>query len=166
MADLAGRDIDDSNIHLPRRMKPDSKGARMPGLVLRSYRQAAGLSQRELARRVGVPWPLISLIENDRRRPSASLLHNIADILHIKAERLFLLSRSPSKLPTRKYLGSCTKTNKAIWRAFTHDNDLLARYQVQPNELRVLSKVRIMGELRHPRDFIVILTVIRETLKC
>ena len=149
-----------------RHMKSDSKGARTPGLVLRSYRRALGLSQRELARRVGVPRPLISLIENGRRRASASLLHNIADILHIKAERLFLLSRPESKLPTGKYLGSCTRTNKAIWRAFTHDNDLLVRYHVQPNELRVLSKVRIIGELRHPRVFIVILTVIRETLTC
>jgi len=147
-------------------MKFDSNGARTPGLVLRNYRQALGLSQSELARRVGVPRPLISLIENGRRRPSASLLHNLADILHIKAERLFLLSRPASKFLARKCLGSCTRTNKQIWRAFTRDNDLLERYHVQPHELRVLSKVRVMGELQHPRDFIVILTVIREALKC
>jgi len=147
-------------------MKSNSKGARTLGLVLRSYRQALGLSQSELARRVGVLRPSISLIETGRRRPSANLLHNLADILHVKAERLFLLSRPQSKLLTRKYLGSCTRTNKAIWRAFTRDNDLLARYHVQPHELRVLSKVRVIGELQHPRDFIVILTVIREALKC
>jgi transcriptional regulator with XRE-family HTH domain len=152
-------------VHTPRRKESDSKSARKLGLVLRGYREALGLSQTELARRVGVPRPSISLIEHGCRRPSASLLHDLADILHIKAEQLFLLSRPESKLLARTCLGSRASANHEIWRAFTHDKDLLARYKVQPNELRVLSKIRIIGELQHPRDFVGILTVIRQTLK-
>lgn len=107
----------------------------------------------------------ISLIENGRRLPSATLLHNIADILDIKTESLFLLSRPEAKLLAGTGLGSHTSANNETWLAFTHDKDLLARYKVQPNELRILSKVRIIGKVQHPRDFIYILSVIRQALK-
>lgn len=42
--------------------------------LLRSARAAAGLSQRDLARRTGVAQPLISAVENGRRQPGADLL--------------------------------------------------------------------------------------------
>ena len=42
--------------------------------LLRSARRAARLSQRDLARRTGVPQPLISAVENGRRQPGADLL--------------------------------------------------------------------------------------------
>lgn len=42
--------------------------------LLRSARTAAGLSQRELARRSGVVQPLISAVEQRRRQPGADLL--------------------------------------------------------------------------------------------
>jgi putative transcriptional regulator len=135
------------------------------GLLVRGYRQALGLSQAELARRLGVERVSISLIENGRKRPSTTLLHNIADLLDIKTESLFLLSRPEAKLHAGARLGSRTSVNKETWLAFTHDKDLLAHYNVRPNELRMLSEVRIFGGVQHPRDFIFILSVIRQTLK-
>ncbi len=42
--------------------------------LLLSARTAAGLSQRELARRADVPQPLISAYERGRRQPGADLL--------------------------------------------------------------------------------------------
>jgi len=136
-----------------------------PGLLVRGYRQALGLSQAELARRLGVERVSICLIENGRKRPSTTLLHHIADLLDVKTESLFLLSRPEAKLHAGARLGSRTSVNNETWLAFTHNKDLLARYNVQPNELRILSQVRIFGEVQHPRDFIFILRAIRQTLK-
>src|SRR5579863_1393461 len=48
------------------------------GQRLRELRLAAGLSQRELAARVGVSFPHISKIEADRERASTDLLERIA----------------------------------------------------------------------------------------
>lgn len=42
--------------------------------LLRQARRAAGLSQRDLARRSGVPQPLISAYEAGRRQPGAEML--------------------------------------------------------------------------------------------
>jgi hypothetical protein len=78
---------------------------------------------------------------------------------------LFLLSRAEAKLLAGTGLGLRTSLNNETWLAFTHDKDLLARYKVQPNELRILSQVRIFGDVQHPRDLIFILSMIRQALK-
>jgi transcriptional regulator with XRE-family HTH domain len=144
--------------------KSGAKGARTLGLLVRGYRQALGMNQTELALKVGIRRGSISLIENDRRPPSATLLHNIADILNIKPDRLFLLARPEAKLAMRTCFGSRT-ANDAAWLTFTRDSALLARHNVQSAELRVLSNIRIIGEVHHPRDFIYILTAIRQALQ-
>lgn len=42
------------------------------GQVLRHFRQKAGITQRELARRIGVDFSYISKLENDRLPPPAA----------------------------------------------------------------------------------------------
>src|SRR5436305_6040878 len=113
------------------RKKSGTKGARTLGLLLRGYRQALGMSQRELALKVGVQRVSISFIENDRRRPSATLLHSIADILDIKQDRLFLLARPEAKLAIRSCFGSRIIANDAAWLSFRRDRALLARHNVE-----------------------------------
>ena len=152
-------------VRTSRHKKSEGKGESTLGLLVRGYREALGMSQTELALKVGIRRGSISLIENDRRRPSATLLRNIADILNIKPDRLFLLARPEAKLAIRRCFGSRTTANDAAWLTFTRDKALLARHNVQSAELRVLSKIRIIGEVYHPRDFIGILTAIRQTLQ-
>lgn len=60
------------------------------GTRLRAERQRAGISQRELARRLGVSASLISQIENDQTRPSVGTLYAIVTELGISLDRLFL----------------------------------------------------------------------------
>jgi putative transcriptional regulator len=152
-------------LHTPRHKKSGAKAARPFGLLLRGYRQALGMSQTELALKVGVRRGSISLIENDRRRPSATLLHSIAAILDIKHDRLFLLAHPEAKFAVRRCFGSRTAANCTAWLTFTRDRALLARHNVQSAELNVLSKIRIIGEVHDPRDFIQILTAIRQALQ-
>jgi putative transcriptional regulator len=147
------------------RKKSGTNGARTLGLLVRGYRQALGMSQRELALKVGVQRASISFIENDRRRPSATLLHSIADVLDIEQDRLFLLARPEAKLAIRSCFGSPTIAKDAAWLSFTRDKALLARHDVKSAELCILSKIRIIGEVRHPRDLIYILTAIRRVLQ-
>lgn len=56
---------------------------------LRALRAARGLSQRELARRVGVPNSTISLIESGRANPSVGALKRILDGLPIGLAEFF-----------------------------------------------------------------------------
>lgn len=59
----------------------------MPG-VLRRYRDAAGLSQQELADSVGIGKSYISSLELGYRAPNINLLVKIADALHISPGQL------------------------------------------------------------------------------
>ncbi len=53
------------------------------GETLRRRRKDAGLSQRDLALRAGVPQPNIAAYESDRRTPAAGTLERLFDVLDI-----------------------------------------------------------------------------------
>ncbi|EKU49023.1 helix-turn-helix transcriptional regulator [Staphylococcus massiliensis] len=57
---------------------------------VKKYRGARGLSQLELAKRIGVTRQTINLIENDKYNPSLNLCINIAKTLNVTLDDLFL----------------------------------------------------------------------------
>lgn len=65
------------------------------GARLREIRQAAGLSQRELAARSGVTHSLISLIEQNRNSPSVASLRKILDGIPMTMVNFFDESHLP-----------------------------------------------------------------------
>jgi transcriptional regulator with XRE-family HTH domain len=59
------------------------------GAMLREKRRAAGVSQRELAKKIGIDFSYISKLENDRLAPpAAETIVAICEILEIPAEEL------------------------------------------------------------------------------
>lgn len=60
------------------------------GSYIRSQRELAQVSLRQLARSAGVSNPYLSQIERGLRRPSAEILQQIARGLRISAEALYL----------------------------------------------------------------------------
>jgi putative transcriptional regulator len=56
---------------------------------LRTIRKKNGLTQAELARRVGVSRSYINKIENGEAKPSLSLLERIASILDVSIKDFF-----------------------------------------------------------------------------
>lgn len=59
------------------------------GARLRQVRQAAGLSQRELARRAGVTNGTVSLIEQNRNSPSVSSLRRVLQGIPMQLSEFF-----------------------------------------------------------------------------
>jgi transcriptional regulator with XRE-family HTH domain len=51
--------------------------------AIRSLRQRSGLSQRQLAMRMGVPRTYVSKIENEKATPTLSSLSRLADALEV-----------------------------------------------------------------------------------
>ncbi len=56
---------------------------------LKAYREAAGLTQEQLARRVGVRRETVVHLENGRYNPSLKLAMDIARVLSATVEDLF-----------------------------------------------------------------------------
>ena len=61
---------------------------------LKSARISNNLSRSELAQKLNISTSVISAYENGQRKPSYEVLFNMADILHISADKL--MGRSPS----------------------------------------------------------------------
>jgi transcriptional regulator with XRE-family HTH domain len=60
------------------------------GSFIRSQREAAQVSVRQLAEKAGVSNPYLSQIERGLRKPSADVLSQIAKALRVSAEVLYI----------------------------------------------------------------------------
>ena len=60
------------------------------GSFIRSQREAAQVSVRQLAEKAGVSNPYLSQIERGLRKPSAEVLNQIAKALRVSAEVLYV----------------------------------------------------------------------------
>jgi transcriptional regulator with XRE-family HTH domain len=63
------------------------------GARIKRHRLAAGLTQRQLADKVGVGVPHISKVEADREKPSDDLIVRLAKVFSVDADELFLTAR-------------------------------------------------------------------------
>ncbi len=136
------------------------------GQVLKNQRAVLGLTQRELARKLDVKPSHVAYLENDRRRPSLALLSRIADVLGLEKEPLFLLAHpeASSLLKSRREPAERAAPDQ-VWRDFTGNKALLARHNVKPRELKVLSQVNLLGKITAPRHFLFILNAIRQAVE-
>jgi putative transcriptional regulator len=133
------------------------------GEVLKHQRTMLRLTQRELARRLGVAPSHIAYLEKNRRRPSLALLSRLADILGLPKEPLFVLAHPEAG----SLLGSCRSAAARqqepdqVWREFAGNQALLARHDVTTDELKLLAQVNLLGRITAPRQFLFILNAIR-----
>ncbi len=136
------------------------------GQVLKNQRAMLGLTQRELARKLDVKPSHVAYLENDRRRPSLALLSRIADVLGLEKEQLFLLAHpeASSLLGSRREPAERVAPDH-VWREFSSNKALLARHNVKPRELKVLSQVNLLGKITAPRHFLFILNAIRQAVE-
>src|ERR1700740_3362915 len=67
-----------------------SSAAQDIGSFIRSQREAAQVSVRQLAEKAGVSNPYLSQIERGLRKPSADVLQQIAKALRVSAEVLYV----------------------------------------------------------------------------
>jgi len=93
-------------------------------------------------------------------------LSRIADVLSLPKESLFLLAHpeASSLLGTPRNVSPRQARDQA-WQDFAGNEVLLARHQVKPRELKVLSQVNLLGKITAPRQFVFILNAIREAVE-
>ena len=135
------------------------------GQVLKQRREALALTQRELARKLNVKPSHVAYLEKDRRRPSLGLVSRLADVMGLEKEPLFLLAHpEASSLLTSRREPAPPHDRDQVWRDFAGNKALLARHNVKPRELRVLSQVNMLGKITASRNFLFILNAIRQAV--
>lgn len=136
------------------------------GEVLRHKREILRLTQRELARQLGVKSSHVTYLESDRRRPSLALLSRIADVLGLEKEPLFLLAHPEaiSFVGARPEVSQRDRARK-VWDDFVSNQAVIEHHRINPAELKVLAQISLLGRVTAPRNFLFILNAIRQAVE-
>jgi transcriptional regulator with XRE-family HTH domain len=134
------------------------------GQVVRNQREEMGLSQQELALKLGIKAGHIAQLESDRgARPSFQLLSRAANVLGLDKDWLFQLTETGVKsLSGASKVVPHPKDSGQVWGAIALNRALVDRHNVKPQELKALSQVSLMGKVTGTEALLFILDAICE----
>jgi transcriptional regulator with XRE-family HTH domain len=135
------------------------------GEFVKARRQGLGLTQRSLAQKLGVEASHVAFIESGRRKPSLKLVGSIADTLGLDRQEVLLLAHPEVNELLSRTESRVRPTPPRSWRRFTQNTALLAHYQVTKRELQVLEHLSLLGTAISTKEFLAILTLIRDIPK-
>ena len=131
------------------------------GQVIRERRRQLDLTQEEVARRIKISVPYIGHLESEKRHPSEQVVIKLARVLGLDQRELFFLANPGTKALVFQHPES---NPHSAWDSFAKDENLHKLHNITDQELRTLSQVALMGEVRSSHDFIHILIAIRQAL--
>ncbi len=132
------------------------------GETVRNQREALGLTQRALAQKLGVEASHVAFIETGRRKPSLKLVGRLASILGLDSQELLILAHPEAKDLLTEVKPEKPRKTSPSWRRFVENRELLRRYNVTDRELRALESLNLLGTVRAAKEFLAILTLLRE----
>ncbi len=133
------------------------------GEFLKTRREALGLTQRALAQKLGVEASYVSFIESERRKPSLNLVARIADTLGLDRQQVLVLAHPEAQALIAPTNSEPSKKRTTLsWQRFIKDHKLLTRYHVTKRELQILEHVSLLGTALSAKEFLAILTLIRD----
>ena len=130
--------------------------------MVRNYREASGLTQRALAQQLGVEASHVAFMESGRRKPSLKLVGRLADTLGLDRQNLLILAHPEAKELVAEAKPEKKQQTSPSWQRFIKNRELLNRYNVTDRELRTLEHLSLLGTLVSAKEFLAILTLIRD----
>ena len=132
------------------------------GQVIRSRRRELGLTQDEVASRIGTSKPYVAHLESGNRHPSEGTVAKLAEVLGLDGRQLYFLANPHTE--ALLLLTAEQRTEGSVWEQFQKDLDLQRAYNITSDEMEVLGRVSLLGEIRSPRDLIYVLTAVRHAV--
>ncbi len=131
------------------------------GQLIRERRRQLDLTQRQVAHRIRTSTPYLGYLEAGKRHPSDQVLGRLAEVLGLEPRELFFLG-NPRALEFVRPKEKLAK--QSGWEQFRKDARFRRLHNVSDEEVDMLSRVALMGEITSPRDFFYILSTIRYAL--
>lgn len=132
------------------------------GENIRRRRRELDWTQDDLARKIKVSTPYIGHLEGGIRHPSAKTLERLADVLGLNRRQLFF-EANPR---TQAYLDPPqADPSESAWELLQRDDNLRRQNDITPEEMELLSRVQLAGEVKSVRDFIYILNTVRQATR-
>jgi transcriptional regulator with XRE-family HTH domain len=134
------------------------------GPLIRRQREEFRLTQRELARKLGVKASHVAYIEGGRRRPSLALVRRLADTLGLNKQKLLLMTYPEARFLIARSPEPSLGNPDAAWRQFAGNRAMLTEHSITPAELKVLRQVSLLGRVAAPRNLLFVLNAIRQAV--
>jgi transcriptional regulator with XRE-family HTH domain len=131
------------------------------GQVIRERRRQLDLTQEEVARRIKTSTPYVGHLESAKRHPSDKIVTRLAEVLGLDRRELFFLAnpRAQALLTPEP-----DKATRSAWEDFKRNDQLRRVHHISEEEMEMLGRVALLGEVRSPRDFIYILNTVRHAV--
>ncbi|HEV2170534.1 MAG TPA: helix-turn-helix transcriptional regulator [Candidatus Binatus sp.] len=131
------------------------------GTIIRDRRRQLDLTQEEVARRIKTSTPYVGHLESGKRHPSDKIVTRLAEVLGLDRREMFFLAN-----PRAQALLSPPVEAEAssAWEDFRRNDQLRRVHNVTNEEMEMLSRVALLGDVRSTRDFIYILTTVRHAV--
>jgi len=131
------------------------------GQVIRERRRQLDLTQEEVARRIKTSTPYVGHLESGKRHPSDKIVSRLAEVLGLDRRDLFFLAnpRAHALLDPEPETPA-----SSAWEDFRKNEQLRRIHNISGEEMEMLGRVALMGDVRSPRDFLYILTTVRHAV--
>ncbi|MEA2648688.1 MAG: hypothetical protein QOG61_1123 [Candidatus Binataceae bacterium] len=131
------------------------------GQVIRERRRQLDLTQEEVAHRIKTSTPYVGHLESGKRHPSDKILTRLAEVLGLDRRELFFLANPRAQALLSPETAS---TTIPAWEDFRKNEQLRRVHSISNEEMDMLSRVALLGEVRSARDFIYILNTVRHAV--
>ncbi|MGA9722547.1 MAG: helix-turn-helix transcriptional regulator [Candidatus Binatus sp.] len=133
------------------------------GRLIKQKRKELDLTQRALAKQLGVEASHVAYLESGKRKPSLTLMARLEDALGVSRQQIFLLTHPEAaavvnpgdRIPPREQTAD-------EWRHFVTDRAFVKRHQITRRELRAFKELSLLGYVLSRHQLLAILTMIRE----
>jgi transcriptional regulator with XRE-family HTH domain len=131
------------------------------GQIIRDRRRQLDLTQEEVARRIKTSTPYVGHLESGKRHPSDKIVTRLAEVLGLDRREMFFLAN-----PRAQALLSPEVPEEAnsAWDDFRRNEQIRRIHNVTNEEMEMLSRVALLGDVRSMRDFIYILQTVRHAV--
>ncbi len=131
------------------------------GQVIRERRRQLDLTQEEVARRVKTSTPYVGHLESGKRHPSDKIVTRLAEVLGLDRRELFFLANPRAQALLTAEVESPAQS---AWDDFKKNDQLRRVHSITNDEMEMLSRVALLGDVRSTRDFIYILNTVRHAV--
>jgi transcriptional regulator with XRE-family HTH domain len=131
------------------------------GTIIRDRRRQLDLTQEEVARRIKTSTPYVGHLESGKRHPSDKIVTRLAEVLGLDRREMFFLANPRAQA----LLSPPVETEvSSAWEDFRKNEQLRRVHNVTNEEMEMLSRVALLGDVRSTRDFIYILNTVRHAV--
>jgi transcriptional regulator with XRE-family HTH domain len=131
------------------------------GQIIRDRRRQLDLTQEEVARRIKTSTPYVGHLESGKRHPSDKIVTRLAEVLGLDRREMFFLANPRAQA---LFSPAAEPDANSAWEDFRKNEQLRRVHNVTNDEMEMLSRVALLGDVRSTRDFIYILTTVRHAV--